>query len=219
MLRFSLFVFAADLSIIICRMYFGMFMSSLDMSGFQISILNVTKNSHWLEFLDQSTDAPGWPATCISIPLPSNCTRVVIKNEDTFLKSKVSTWIPTKTTDIDVWRGVWLCTHAKWPHWHHTPLPGIATTGLRWDKGGNAFWQATFLPPFLLKKVRAVSGLEPKTSACRAITLATPLTLTTVLQLIKNWFVANNKNFAFFSKLTYFLRYSRVLQHKTHNNF
>ncbi len=24
----------------------------------------------------------------------------------------------------------------NWPHWHRTPLPGIATTGLRRDKGG-----------------------------------------------------------------------------------
>ncbi len=23
----------------------------------------------------------------------------------------------------------------NWPHWHRTPLPGIATTGLRQDKG------------------------------------------------------------------------------------
>ncbi len=24
----------------------------------------------------------------------------------------------------------------NWPHWHRTPLPRIATTGLRRDKGG-----------------------------------------------------------------------------------
>ncbi len=38
----------------------------------------------------------------------------------------------------------------NWPHWHHTPLPGIATMSLRRDKGENALGQATFLPPFLL---------------------------------------------------------------------
>ncbi len=38
----------------------------------------------------------------------------------------------------------------NWPHRHCTPLPGIATTGLRLDKGGNALGQATFLPQFLL---------------------------------------------------------------------
>ncbi len=37
----------------------------------------------------------------------------------------------------------------NWPHWHRTPLPGIATMYLRRDKGGNALGQATFLPPFL----------------------------------------------------------------------
>ncbi len=25
----------------------------------------------------------------------------------------------------------------NWPHWHRTPLPGIATTGLHRDKGGQ----------------------------------------------------------------------------------
>ncbi len=38
----------------------------------------------------------------------------------------------------------------NWPHWHRTPLPGIATTGLRRDKGGSTLGQATCLPPFLL---------------------------------------------------------------------
>ncbi len=38
----------------------------------------------------------------------------------------------------------------NWPHWHRTPLPGIVTTGLRRDKGGNVLGQATFLSPFLL---------------------------------------------------------------------
>ncbi len=38
----------------------------------------------------------------------------------------------------------------NWPHRHRTPLPGIATTGLRRDKEGNVVGQATFLPPFLL---------------------------------------------------------------------
>ncbi len=51
----------------------------------------------------------------------------------------------------------------NWPHWHCTPLPGIATTGLRRDKGGNALGQATFLPPFLLcySSVRTVRLHSP----------------------------------------------------------
>ncbi len=43
----------------------------------------------------------------------------------------------------------------NWPHWHRTHLPGIATTGLRRDKGGNALGQATFLPTFLLCHTRS----------------------------------------------------------------
>ncbi len=34
---------------------------------------------------------------------------------------------------IDVWRGVWRCTHAKLAPLTPHPLPGIATTGLRRD--------------------------------------------------------------------------------------
>ncbi len=30
----------------------------------------------------------------------------------------------------------------NWPHWHRTTLPGIATTGLRRDKGGKILWKA-----------------------------------------------------------------------------
>ncbi len=36
----------------------------------------------------------------------------------------------------------------NWPHWHRTPLPGNAATGLCRDKGGNALGQATFLSHF-----------------------------------------------------------------------
>ncbi len=45
---------------------------------------------------------------------------------------------------IDVWRGVWRCTHVKLVHQHRTFLPGIATTGLRRDKGrsGIGCWVA-----------------------------------------------------------------------------
>ncbi len=36
----------------------------------------------------------------------------------------------------------------NWSHWHRTPLPRIATTGLCQDKGGNALGQTTFLSHF-----------------------------------------------------------------------
>ncbi len=34
----------------------------------------------------------------------------------------------------------------NWPHWHRTPLPGIATTGLRRDKGGMLWGRQPFCP-------------------------------------------------------------------------
>ncbi len=42
----------------------------------------------------------------------------------------------------------------NWPHWHRTPLPKIATTGLLRDKGGNALWAgnlSALISPLLLK--------------------------------------------------------------------
>ncbi len=36
----------------------------------------------------------------------------------------------------------------NWLHLHRTPLPGIATMGLRRANGGNTLGQATFLPHF-----------------------------------------------------------------------
>ncbi len=32
----------------------------------------------------------------------------------------------------------------NWPHRHRTPLPGIATSGLRRDNGGNLYLQKKF---------------------------------------------------------------------------
>ncbi len=38
---------------------------------------------------------------------------------------------------VDVWHGLWRCTHAKLAPVTLHSLPGIATTGLRRDKGGK----------------------------------------------------------------------------------
>lgn len=48
------------------RMYVGTVMSSLDMKGFQISVLNVNLKESWLRYLDSPTTAYGWPGTCYS---------------------------------------------------------------------------------------------------------------------------------------------------------
>ncbi len=61
-------------------------------------------------------------------------------------------------TKIDVWRGVWRCTHAKLAPLTPHPLTRIATTGLRRDKDGNTLRQATFLPPFLLWLLKCADG-------------------------------------------------------------
>lgn len=51
-------------------MYHGSHMPSIDLTGFQISILNTSEHSDWIQHLDETTDAPAWPSTCISIPSP-----------------------------------------------------------------------------------------------------------------------------------------------------
>lgn len=56
------------MNITTCRMYHGSHMTSVDLNGFQISILNISEHPDWLQHLDAITDAPAWPATCISIP-------------------------------------------------------------------------------------------------------------------------------------------------------
>ncbi|CAH1400993.1 unnamed protein product [Nezara viridula] len=45
------------------RMYVGTVMSSLDMKGFQISVLNVNQKDYWLNYLDSPTSAFGWTGT------------------------------------------------------------------------------------------------------------------------------------------------------------
>ncbi len=51
---------------------------------------------------------------------------------------------------IDVWRGVWRCTHAKLAPLTPHPLARDRHYGPASGQRGNAFGQAIFLPPFLL---------------------------------------------------------------------
>ncbi|KAL1131901.1 hypothetical protein AAG570_011512 [Ranatra chinensis] len=50
----------------IARLYVGTLMSSLDMRGVQISVLNVTGRDEWIQYLDIETEAFGWPGTKLS---------------------------------------------------------------------------------------------------------------------------------------------------------
>ncbi len=45
----------------------------------------------------------------------------------------------------------------NWPHWHHTPLPGIATTGMRRDKGEE---EAEIAPSISKKHTKKVSRVR-----------------------------------------------------------
>lgn len=42
-------------------------MSSLDMAGIQICILNLTDHPFWLQYLDDCTEAPSWNGTLSKI--------------------------------------------------------------------------------------------------------------------------------------------------------
>ena len=50
----------------VVRMYAGHMMTSLEMSGFLISLLKVTEFPEWLELLDAPTSAPAWPVNFMS---------------------------------------------------------------------------------------------------------------------------------------------------------
>lgn len=50
----------------VVRLYAGHMMTSLEMSGFLISLLKVSDNLDWLELLDAPTSAPAWPANLMS---------------------------------------------------------------------------------------------------------------------------------------------------------
>uniref|UniRef100_A0A224X9Y1 Triokinase/FMN cyclase n=1 Tax=Panstrongylus lignarius TaxID=156445 RepID=A0A224X9Y1_9HEMI len=48
------------------RMYAGSLFTSINMRGFQISVLNITNKEHWLYYLDEETEAFAWPGKRIS---------------------------------------------------------------------------------------------------------------------------------------------------------
>ncbi len=69
--RSTMSVLKKVLNVNILRFYSGVFLSSLDMKGFSLSLLRLPKGDDkeaLLKALDAPTDAPGWP--CRSTPLP-----------------------------------------------------------------------------------------------------------------------------------------------------
>ncbi|XP_068231192.1 triokinase/FMN cyclase-like [Palaemon carinicauda] len=51
------------------RVYQGLVMTSLDMKGFHISILQLV-DPHWVALLDEPTSAPSWPKRCVPLEDP-----------------------------------------------------------------------------------------------------------------------------------------------------
>ena len=54
------FHFSESRGLKVIRVYCGALMTSLEMSGVQISILKLV-DPRWVEYLDRPTDAPAWP--------------------------------------------------------------------------------------------------------------------------------------------------------------
>ena len=66
----------------IVRLYCGSFVTSLDMAGFQISLLNVSDNCEWVDHLDRETNAPGWHGNLHSVPLADSSNLVKVARCD-----------------------------------------------------------------------------------------------------------------------------------------
>lgn len=59
--------FAEERGVDVVRLYAGTLMTSLDMSGIQVSMLLLPEDSKmWLDCLDTPTNAFGWPGTSLS---------------------------------------------------------------------------------------------------------------------------------------------------------
>lgn len=48
-------------------MFVGTFIVSLNMYGFQLSVIDVTENSEWIHYIDEETSAFAWPGNHMSI--------------------------------------------------------------------------------------------------------------------------------------------------------
>lgn len=48
-------------------MFVGTFIVSLNMYGFQLSVIDVSDNPEWINYLDEDTSAFAWPGNCMNI--------------------------------------------------------------------------------------------------------------------------------------------------------
>lgn len=55
------------LKIDVCRMFVGTFIVSLNMYGFQLSVIDVSNNPEWIYYIDKETSAFAWPGNHMSI--------------------------------------------------------------------------------------------------------------------------------------------------------
>uniref|UniRef100_A0A2H8TXV1 Triokinase/FMN cyclase n=1 Tax=Melanaphis sacchari TaxID=742174 RepID=A0A2H8TXV1_9HEMI len=56
-----------ELKIDVSRMFVGTFIVSLNMYGFQLSVIDVSNNQEWINYIDEETSAFAWPGNNMSI--------------------------------------------------------------------------------------------------------------------------------------------------------
>lgn len=59
--------FIDELKIDVSRLFVGTFIVSLNMYGFQLSVIDVSNNPEWIDCLDERTSAFAWPGNHMSI--------------------------------------------------------------------------------------------------------------------------------------------------------
>lgn len=60
------------------RMFVGTFIVSLNMYGFQLSVIDVSENSEWINLIDEETSAFSWPGNHMSIkPIEKNESEII----------------------------------------------------------------------------------------------------------------------------------------------
>lgn len=72
----------------VMRFYAGFIMTSLDMSGIQVSILKTKSHPEWLQYLDATTDAYAWPGKPLSILSDKN--EIIVDKEKEIPVSLIS---------------------------------------------------------------------------------------------------------------------------------